>query len=361
MKIAFLNDLIYAYASQDSSAIGGAERQQWLLGRALATRGWSVIVGVRDALQSGEHRSIEEVEFVGIGQGQVLMEWHKLFSSERPDWWYWRGADHILGPAFELARLSRVKTIFSASFDSDVHPCRALSRRTRWWPFYAWGLARADKIFLQHMGQFTELTPQWRSKAHIVPGISGGTIAVQSHYERAKYVAWVGQLRQPKRPELFIDIARKAPTIQFVICGSPAIHRSPPGYGNRIVEELRALPNVEYLGRVDPEKAHRIIAEAAMLLSTSDGEGFPNTFLQAWASGTPVVSLNIDPDQVIQRLGLGTISATVEAAIADIHRLMDSPQQREEMATRARQHVAETHSEAAVIRAFTRAVDGITS
>ena len=43
MKIAFLNDRIYDYAFQSERggwATGGAERQQWLLARAMASAGW---------------------------------------------------------------------------------------------------------------------------------------------------------------------------------------------------------------------------------------------------------------------------------------------------------------------------------
>ena len=36
MKIAFIEDGIYAYASGSPLAVGGAERDQWLLARALA-------------------------------------------------------------------------------------------------------------------------------------------------------------------------------------------------------------------------------------------------------------------------------------------------------------------------------------
>ena len=53
MKIAFANDTIYGYAS-GASVVGGAERQQWLLARALAATGWSVTVGVHEALEAGE-------------------------------------------------------------------------------------------------------------------------------------------------------------------------------------------------------------------------------------------------------------------------------------------------------------------
>src|SRR5204863_9419577 len=115
------------------------------------------------------------------------------------------------------------------------------------------------------------------------------TASFKNHHERSAYVAWAAMLRQPKRPDLLIDIARKAPDLSFVVCGEPTKHRSAPGYGERIVEALRSLPNVEYRGRVAPDEAQRIIAEASAFLLTSEKEGFPNTFLQAWSSSTPVV------------------------------------------------------------------------
>ena len=76
-----------------------------------------------------------------------------------------------------------------------------------------------------------------------------------------------------------------------------------PSYRDRVLDELRATPNIEYLGQVAPERAQQLMADAALLLSTSDEEGFPNTFVQAWSSGTPVVSLKVDPDGVIQVSG----------------------------------------------------------
>src|SRR5258708_4830989 len=97
MKIAFVNDGIYEYASQASGAVGGAERDQWLLTRALAAAGWSTIVGVRHMLRRGERENIDGVEYVGIDQGQILLAWHRFLSAERPDWLFWEGASHLLG------------------------------------------------------------------------------------------------------------------------------------------------------------------------------------------------------------------------------------------------------------------------
>jgi hypothetical protein len=69
-----------------------------------------------------------------------------------------------------------------------------------------------------------------------------------------------------------------------------------------------------------------------------------------------VVSLTIDPDHAIEQVGLGTVSVNVESAIAAINTLMNSPQQREEIAVRAQRYVAEAHSEAAVLAAFEHAI-----
>jgi len=352
MKIVFVNDVIYAYASEAASANGGAERQQWLLARALSAAGWSVTVGVRETLQVGQRRTIDGVEFVGISRSQILLAWYRFLLSERPDWWYWRAAGHLWGPAVEIAKLVGVRAVFAAASDDNVHPSRALGRRRSWWPLYAWGLMRADRIFVQHGSQLSELAMRWRSKACIVPSIAGGKPAAKAHSERLKYVAWVGVLRQLKHPEILIEIARRMPNIRFVVCGGTTTSMTPPGYSRQWANSLSALPNVDFLGQVPPEKALQVIAGAAVLLSTSEREGFPSTFLEAWSSGTPVVSLKLDPDGIIQRAELGTVPQDVESAIADINALINSPQRRDELAARARRYVAEVHSEEAVIAAL---------
>ncbi len=355
MKIALINDVVYKYAIGSPAASGGAERYQWLLARALAQKGWSVAVGAQTGVpRNGD--SIDGVAFVRLGHGYHLREWYSFLKSERPDWWYWQCADHNWGPAVEIAKLLGVRTIFSAAVDRDVHLTKALYRRPYCWPLYAWGLLRSDKIFVQHEGQRSHLPRMLQGKASILPGIVSATPDVLSHSARGNYVAWVAMLREVKRPDVLIEIARALPQITFVVCGGPTTYFARPGYGEKIVNEFRSLPNIEYRGHVAPGEAINTICHAALLLSTSDEEGFPSTFLEAWSAGTPVMSLKLDPECAIARFALGTVPGTVERAVEQIASLVASAERRDQIAAHAREYIAENHSETAVTNAFEQGI-----
>jgi glycosyltransferase involved in cell wall biosynthesis len=355
MKIAFLNDGIYGYALSEDSAVGGSERQQWLLARALASSGWVVCIGIREGLRGGDSRTIEGVKFYGIMKGQFLLDWYRFLSLTGPDWIYWRGASHLLGLLVQIAHFHGVQTIFAAAFDTDVQPRSALTRRRRWWPLYAWGLSMTERLFMQHGAQLEELPSRWKSKARVVRSIAETHVGYKPHSDREPYVAWVGMLRKPKRPDLLVEIAKRSPQIKYIVCGGAATHRSPSGYSQKVIDRLRKPPNIEFRGQVAPKEAERVIGEAAALLCTSDQEGFSNTFLQAWSNGTPVVTLKVDPDNLIKRLGLGTVTGTVDATVYELQRLLSSPQERQGMAARARQYVTDHHSKEVVVKAFDQA------
>jgi glycosyltransferase involved in cell wall biosynthesis len=357
MKVAFLNDRIYGYASSDPSAVGGSERQQWLLARALASSGWTVCVGIREQLRLGECRTIEGVEFRGIKQGHYLLDWYRFLSSTRPDWLYWRGASHLLGLLVQVAHVQGVQVIFSTAFDTDVRPRAALTARRRWWPLYAWGLSRTKRLFVQHGGQLEDLPSRWRNKALVVRSIADVHAHCTPHSSRDPYVAWVGMLRQPKRPDLLAEIARQSPQIRYIVCGGATSHRTPSGYSQHVIEQLHGLPNVMFRGQVSSEEAERVIAGAAVLLCTSDQEGFPNTFMQAWSHGTPVVSLQVDPDSLIKRLDLGIVTGTVDATVEQLQRLVVSVQERQGIGARAKEYIVAHHSAEVVVKTFNHATN----
>jgi len=85
------------------------------------------------------------------------------------------------------------------------------------------------------------------------------------------------------------------------------------------LSNLKKLKNVNFIGYLKREQVLDFFAKAIGLLATSYYEGFSNTFLEAFVSGTPVVApLRIDPDHIISRNKLGLTSDSDE----DLHKLI---------------------------------------
>lgn len=156
-----------------------------------------------------------------------------------------------------------------------------------------------------------------------------------------EYVLWIGRAdRHSKRPLVCLELARRCLEIPWVMILNP---RSPD-----VEAEVFANlpPNVRVIERVEPERMPKCYRGAKALVNTSpgDGEGFPNTFLQAGKFGTPVFSLEVDPDGIFQRLGCGFAAGGSLDALADRLRAVYSNQaEAQAMASRMAAYLREFH------------------
>jgi glycosyltransferase involved in cell wall biosynthesis len=87
------------------------------------------------------------------------------------------------------------------------------------------------------------------------------------------------------------------------------------------------LQNLTFVEHVPFLEIEAYFRAASLFVNTSVQEGFPNTFVQAWMHGTPVVSLSVDPGSVMSRHGIGIpcagSPASLETALASL--LADRP------------------------------------
>jgi glycosyltransferase involved in cell wall biosynthesis len=89
-------------------------------------------------------------------------------------------------------------------------------------------------------------------------------------------------------------------------------------------------------GAVRYADSGKLFDRAKIFLNTSSIEGFPNTFLQAWIRGVPVVSF-FDPESLVQRLQLGHIANSVDEMREAIRSLLEDDAERQRTGRRARE------------------------
>ena len=55
----------------------------------------------------------------------------------------------------------------------------------------------------------------------------------------------------------------------------------------------------------------KLISKSDALISTSEAEGFPNVFIESWYLGKPVISLHVDPSDIIKSNNLGILQIQI--------------------------------------------------
>ena len=114
------------------------------------------------------------------------------------------------------------------------------------------------------------------------------------------------------------------------------------------------MPNLTFHGPVPYHAVGEFFARARVFVGTSAIEGFPNTYLQAWAHGTPVVAF-LDPQQLLARHALGRAVTHMEEMQAAISALNSDVQQWEAASERATQYMNDRIDEARMVAPYIEA------
>jgi glycosyltransferase involved in cell wall biosynthesis len=291
--------------------VGGAELQQTLLARALAARGYNVSMVVADygqpdgAVWDGIKTYKAYRPDAGIPVVRfVHPRWTGVWSAMKragADIYYTSCAGALLGQVALFARVYGARVIFRVASNSDCDPASLLIRYWRDKRLYRYGLRRADLVLSQTPEQQRALLKNFRRESRVAPSLTD-TAGRRPEFAEREGVLWVGNIRALKRPELLLEAAGKLPHVEFHIIGGPM-----PG-SESLYAAVRAqaakLANVRFHGPVPYYEVGEFYERARVFVGTSEIEGFPNTYLQAWSRGTPVVAF-LDPEQLIARNGMG--------------------------------------------------------
>lgn len=346
-KICFVafDSLPLLVSSDKLHYAGGSELKQVLVGRELAKRGFPVSFITYD--EKNEKKTVDDITVIPCPQSKdfpalknFLLYWSSLKKADADIYFQGVGSTGILPLFCFIHRKKYIKWIVSDSnllferFRSGHPVVRKITASL--------DILFADKIIVQNLFQKELLEKKFKRKDSVL--IKNPVIIPSSTEEiqtNKSSILWVGSIKPVKQPELFLQIARALPKLRFVMIGGE--NKGRKDIYEMIEKEARTIPNLDFVGFVPYHKIQQYYKNAAIFVNTSQVEGFPNTFLESWVSGTPVVSLNVDPDEVICMYKLGFHSKTIEQLILDVQMLFSNEDLRKVMAMNAKKYIEQHH------------------
>ncbi len=347
MKICIVSLNVIPYFSRSSgSQFGGAEVQSAILAKAFSEAGADVCL-VAANLGDGvvtpfpaynaysSNDGLPGIRFLYPRMTGLL----NALESADADVYFQHCAGWVTGVTAWYCKRNNKKFVYFAGSDSDFSYRDAIIQGLRDKLLYFWGVKNAAGIIVQNEHQADLCRTRLKREPKVIPtaveAVEGGGV------DRDGSVVWAGGLRAVKRPDLFLELARRLPDRNFVLLGGEL--PTEREYGRRILLEAGEVPNLTATGFVPSEKVAAYLSRAALLVNTSSLEGFPNAFLEAWTRSTPVVSF-VDVDGIVEKHAIGRICENIDEMARNVGEITENEKLQREMGERARQLIITTYS-----------------
>ncbi|MDQ3025360.1 MAG: glycosyltransferase family 4 protein [Pseudomonadota bacterium] len=347
--------------SKTIEVVGGAELQQTIIAKTLASRGYKVsMISIDYGQQDGTvvdgvtihnmHKPDEGIPVVRFFHPRLTSLWGALKRVDA-DVYYQRTAAAYTGFLAAFCKANGKRSVYAGASDVDFIPKRQDIAFARDIMLFEYGLRRVDRVFVQNPNQLELLRKNYGREGLLIPNVFPTTADARA--DRRGCILWVSTVREQKRPELALEIARRMPQYRFVMVGGRDSGRRGEEYSRAMREAAAKLPNVEFKGFLPFAEADREFGRARVFLNTSKYEGFPNTFLQAWSRGVPAVGFT---DVGASRDGqpVYDIVSDVDQAVARLERLMSDDLAWQQASQKVLAHHRETHSIEAVVGQYER-------
>jgi glycosyltransferase involved in cell wall biosynthesis len=344
--------------------IGGEQVQQSLLAKAFVRRGFpvSMVVGDYGQQDGATWSGVQVFKAYSAREGIPVVRfvhprWTKLWGALRraaADVYYVSCAGAQVGQVAIWAARNGRRMIFRVASEADCEPGRLLISFWRDRKLYEYGLRRAASILAQSVRQQELMLSNYGLDSSVAYMLVDAPERELSFAERDISLLWVSNIQQLKRPEVFLELARRLNS-----CAASMVGGTQPG-ANDLYQQIRAhaarVGTPTFHGALPYRATNRVFERSRVFINTSEIEGFPNTYLQAWIRGVPVVSF-FDPDDVIQREGLGNAVASLDDMARAAYRLTSDSQAWLETSARCKAYMARCYGEDQILAPYLSAVD----
>lgn len=343
-----------ALAGGNGGHIGGVERQTSLMAKWLAGRGHRVSLITWDEGQ-GDGEVIDGVQVLKLcrkdagvpGLRFFWPRWSSLNAAMKQadaDVYYHNCGEYVTGQVAMWCRRHSRKFVYSVANDPDCDPQLPEMRTIRERVLYRYALKHADRVIVQTRKQQGMLLEGFTRDSLVLPMPCPGPseadyAACDRNRNGSQRVLWIGRICEQKRPDRLLDVAEACPDVHFDLVGPTGDSE----YARKVCERARTLKNVTVHGAASRGRVADFYRRAKVMCCTSDFEGFPNTFLEAWSYGVPIVS-TVDPDGLIAGKGLGAVGTGVSQLAAGVRELLASAQQWRRASQTSREYFAANHA-----------------
>lgn len=356
LKICLIS--LYAYKlfrphDEKVPPFAGSEVQQFQLGRALAQYSpheVSFMVGDfyasqprMELLKMGK-KKVELYKTVRCGRRiwgwDSLVDCFKLYRAMKKinaDVYVLRGGGALTGTmAFLAKRVFNKRFIYSSAHDRDSNGEFFKTHSSPINFLFRYGLRHADFIVCQHGGQQEAFLQNLGLNAVVIRSMYPLPDSIPPRSKR-RTILWVSRLVDWKQPDVFVELARRFPHESFVMVTQSA--------SAGFLARHHNIKNLSLVEAANFESMDEYFQRAKVFVNTSISEGFPNTFVQAAKNGTPILSLNVDPDSMLKLHRMGACAkGNFDQLVEELRTLLSTPNGWEECSNHAHRYAKQHHS-----------------
>jgi glycosyltransferase involved in cell wall biosynthesis len=277
-----------------------------------------------------------------------VLRLYRALRAERPDIILQFVGSAYTGIAALYAKLHGCAMLWRVTSDRSVEPERA-----PWWQAHRWiergclelGIRHSTLVLAQTDYQRRQLARRRGARVRLLPNFHPSPPDRGPAGSNVHRIVWIANLKPLKNPAAFVRLARRFSQrldVRFVMAGAAM---GDDAWTREQLASIAATPNLDYLGAQTQDEVNSLLEGAALLVNTSDYEGFSNTFIQAWMRRVPVASLHVDPDGLLAERGLGVLAGSEDALYERVAVLLDSAEERSAIGARARAYALANHAE----------------
>jgi len=343
----FMKIVITSLTYPEGSGQGGAEEQCYVLSKYLAQRGHEVHFMALRGEAVGKETRKENFYLYTINStgGGVFTSFYRIFrylKKTKPDVWYVRYfRDLVL--YFVIAKFLGIPLVLNTTHIDNCYPTKRIpsekgllfflrSSIVKIKQFLNFQCLKFIKIITINQSHVAILRAQKINAQCIYNSVEDYSKGVRD--EIKKRIVMVGNIKSRKRPELFIELAKvfKNSGYEFLLIGN--LHDR--SYSEMLQKAQKEIPGFNYVGGKTFEAMDKIVNESLFMVNPCEPEGFGCNFIHAWLNGCPTITLEFDPDGIIEREKIGFRSGNFEQLVKDVKYLMENPDACQDMGKKAR-------------------------